>query len=98
MAPRAPAWGRVLVRGQSHPPLVRKTRMGARYRDILLWATEELRLLLRHIIQAGVQGAVCEGHRASRVARWPRLRSRTAAQPRAGPSLARLSQTYRPPT
>ena len=30
------------------------------YRDILLRATEELRLLLGHLIQAGVQRAVCK--------------------------------------
>lgn len=36
-----------------HPPSV-KDQAGDRYRDILLRAKEELRLLLGHFIQAGV--------------------------------------------
>lgn len=60
-----------------------------RYRDILLRAVKERRRLVGHFIQAGVQGAVCKERGV-----------RGAAQPTAAPhpSLARPSQTHRPPT
>lgn len=62
-----------------------------RYRDILFQATEELRRLLGHFIQASIQGAVCKERGVGGAAR-------RRPQPPPRPSLAPRGQTHRPPT
>lgn len=68
--------------------------MPGAYRDILLRAAEELRLLLGHLVQAGVQGAVCKrrGVGGGGAGAQP-ASSRTG--PLAGPPARALEKRYR---